>query len=71
MSLSWTILPFYITGKEQAKISGQVERQPMSFRIEAGTNVLRWAYGKNALNSQGEHGLIQNQTLEAWSAVKR
>ncbi|HOW65125.1 MAG TPA: hypothetical protein PK256_07560 [Verrucomicrobiota bacterium] len=43
----------------------------MSFRIEAGTNVLRWAYGKNALNSQGEHGLIQNQTLEAWSAVKR
>jgi len=47
-------LTFSIDGSDQpGRISGEVDWQPLAFRIPTGTHLLRWTYGKNALFSGG------------------
>ena len=42
------ILEFRVNGNVQTNISGEVDWQPVSIRVAAGTNVLQWHYSKDA-----------------------
>lgn len=48
-------LRFYISPNvEVARISGEVDWQQLSFPVPAGTQLLKWRYGKNASGSAGQ-----------------
>ncbi len=46
-------LTFTVNNVEQARISGEVDWQVQTFSIGSGSQVLRWAYAKNATGSAG------------------
>ncbi len=47
-------LRFYVGADEQARISGEVDWQQLTFDVPAGTNLLKWRYSKDASGSAGQ-----------------
>jgi len=47
-------LEFRINGISQTNISGEVDWQPVSIAMPAGTNILQWRYSKDTSNSGGQ-----------------
>ena len=47
-------LEFRINGVSQTNISGEVDWQPVSLAVPAGTNILQWRYSKDTSNSGGQ-----------------
>src|SRR6185436_11647023 len=43
---------FFISGTEQARLSGEVDWQQRSFPVPSGSQVLTWTYRKNSSVSQ-------------------
>ena len=47
-------LRFYLNGTEQARISGEVDWQPRTYLLPAGSHTLKWSYSKDDELTAGE-----------------